>query len=288
MENTNYNKLFGSLIIYSVIFTLLPIGLLSFIKDSSMVLIITAIIAFIPIYFAMGHVEFIHQLTQKRERVNPLFLVLLALAPMGSNIIGGVVEAGIKSILKLFGLSIFNTAGEMASEITSVPTLSVILYTCIIAPLVEELVFRNYLYRKIEKPKPWVAVVTTGIVFAFMHNNFDQSISVIPTGIYFSYLAYRYSIWVPILAHILNNTIFSLSALLVGTEYESVVTNGIFWVGIIASIIVFVSIFRYFKRTRHDALGSDEVIYTKNIFFWLLIIISVAMMFLNEFATKLA
>lgn len=94
MEKTKYNKLFGGLILHLLIFTLVPMIFLGRIKNTSTILIITAIVAFIPTYIIMGHSEFMNQLTQRRERVNPLFIICLALAPMATNIIGGLVEGG--------------------------------------------------------------------------------------------------------------------------------------------------------------------------------------------------
>lgn len=286
MEKTKYNKLFGGLILHLLIFTLVPMIFLGKIKNTSTILIITAIVAFIPTYIIMGHSEFMNQLTQRRERVNPLFIICLALAPMATNIIGGLVEEGIKKVLTLFGLSFFKTTAEMANEIMTMPSLSIILYTCLLAPLFEELVYRNYLSRSIEKPRPWLGICISGLLFALMHTNFDQSISLVPTGIYFGYLALRYSTWVAIAAHVLNNSIFFVSAFLDGRPYGEQFGQVLFFIGIASSVLVGISAFKYFKKNRNMGTG-EKAEYLKNPFFWAFIVICIIMMFLNEYAARI-
>lgn len=278
-----YNRLFGSLLAYLVIFTFLPVLLMSMIGDANIVLIITMIVAFIPTLFSMGVPEFKHQLLQKRESLNPLFVILLALAPTGTNVIGGFIETGFKQIISVFGLSFTQTVAEMSQEITSMPTIQLALYTCIIAPVFEEFIFRNYLTRTIEKPRPILGIIVSGILFGLMHTNFDQSIGIIPTGIYFSYLAYRYSMWVPILAHVANNTIFFLAALFEGSKvvnFDSIMTV-IAVVGMLSAIVVIISAVRYFIANRVD---DKEVKpgYFKSPFLWVFIAYCIIMMFLNE------
>lgn len=162
----------------------------------------------------------------------------------------------------------------------------IILYSCILGPLFEELVYRNYLSRSIEKPRPWIGICISGLFFALMHTNFDQSISLIPTGIYFGYIALRYSTWVAIVAHILNNTIFFLSALTKGKPYSEQIGLVLFFVGMASSVLVGISAIKYFMKNKNTGTG-EKITYTKNAFFWAFIIICIGMMFLNEYAAKL-
>ncbi len=193
----NYNKLFGSLALYMLIFTLLPMFLVLWIKDSNIVLTITVLAAFSSIYFSVDRKKFVEKLTEKRERPSLFMLLFLILAPMGTNIIGGVFSEGLNRLLVLGGLGFENVGAEMAKEIATSPSFFLAFYTCLLAPLIEELVFRNHLLRGIEKPRPWLAILISAIMFAVMHTNLEQSTSLIVTAIYFSYLGIRYSMWGP-------------------------------------------------------------------------------------------
>lgn len=281
---SKYNKLFGSLLAYLIIFTFLPVFLLGKFKDGNIVLIITMLAAFLPTLFSMGIPEFKNQLLQNREKVHPIFLIFLILAPTGTNVIGGVIESGIKSLLIIFGFSFAQTVAEMSKEITTMPTIQLALYTCIIAPVFEEFIFRNYLTRTIEKPRPIIGILISGLFFGLMHTNFDQAIGVIPTGIYFSYLAYRYSMWVPILAHAANNTIFFAASFFEGSKiinFDSIMTF-IALGGMLSAVIIIISGIRYFIKSR-DIGEKDKLEYHKNPLFWAFIAYSIIMMFLNEF-----
>lgn len=57
---------------------------------------------------------------------------------------------------------------SVESIITSFPLLAVV-FTCILAPLIEELTFRFYLFKSIEKKSPILAIITTTFVFAAVH-----------------------------------------------------------------------------------------------------------------------
>lgn len=85
------------------------------------------------------------------------------------------------------------------------------LCICIIAPIAEELIFRNLLLKPLRAYGDLTAAVVTGLLFGLYHGNFDQFAYASLTGIFFSIIAIRYNSIVPtIIVHAANNIIVTL------------------------------------------------------------------------------
>ena len=93
---------------------------------------------------------------------------------------------------------------------------------CIMAPIIEEYIFREVLYRCFLKFGVKTSIVLTGFMFGIMHFSASignssfvtisiQAISYISIGIYFGYLRHKYdSLILTIFLHFLNNTFASI------------------------------------------------------------------------------
>jgi membrane protease YdiL (CAAX protease family) len=88
-----------------------------------------------------------------------------------------------------------------------------LLSICLISPVLEELFFRGVLWRLIRKFSDITcAFFVTSIVFAFAHIDPIHIVGVFPIGLYIGYLRLRSnSIFPPILAHVLNNSLVCLT-----------------------------------------------------------------------------
>ncbi len=83
-----------------------------------------------------------------------------------------------------------------------------LLYVGIIGPIVEELVYRGFVMRALEKHGKVLAIVASSLFFGLMHANIPQSIFAVFSGLILGYAAMRYSIVWSIALHILNNLVF--------------------------------------------------------------------------------
>ena len=83
----------------------------------------------------------------------------------------------------------------------------------VIGPVIEELFFRGFAYNCLKRYSPVFAAVISSLAFSFLHMNFTQGIPVFFMALVFCW-AYEQtgSLWVPILLHVINNSM----ALLVG------------------------------------------------------------------------
>ena len=92
---------------------------------------------------------------------------------------------------------------------SDIPLVVVICFSAAIAaPLVEELIFRGYLYPIMKKyTGAWFALVTTSLLFGIIHVSL---VPFIPLAIFGAMLVLLYeytgSIWTPIIAHCIFNT----------------------------------------------------------------------------------
>ena len=108
--------------------------------------------------------------------------------------------------------------------------------------------------------KAHIAIWTTAIIFSAMHFQFYGFIPRVLLGAFFGYLAFwSGSLWLPIFAHALNNSLVVLSTWLVkrnainidinkiGTEYTS---DSLIFIAIsvIATTLVIVILYRHYKQ----------------------------------------
>lgn len=112
---------------------------------------------------------------------------------------------------RVLGLASFGQAGERL--VTSATGLGarVLLFIliCIIAPVVEEIIFRGFVYPGLRRRMTLTsAVVASALLFALMHNNLDALFTIGIIGVTLAVLYERTRSLVPcIVCHALNNTL---------------------------------------------------------------------------------
>lgn len=94
---------------------------------------------------------------------------------------------------------------------------SAFLIICVLAPFLEELFFRGFIYRTFTKTWPvWLASVLTASLFALIHFQLQVFLPLFFLGLILNYVYHRTgSVWSSVAFHSLNNTIaFSLDVYL--------------------------------------------------------------------------
>ncbi|MFR3811126.1 MAG: type II CAAX prenyl endopeptidase Rce1 family protein [Ruminococcus callidus] len=91
--------------------------------------------------------------------------------------------------------------------------LLALLYTCVLAPVTEELLFRGFLMKSLSAVSVRFGIVTSALLFGLMHGNFQQGILGLLMGLFLGKIVIRHNSLTPsILAHIALNTSSTLSA----------------------------------------------------------------------------
>ncbi len=151
----------------------------------------------------------------------------------------------ISTILMVMAESLFNMGG-----LTLVPkyldevdenNIWMILYSCIIAPICEELCFRGFLLSSLKKYGKVFSVVSTALLFSLFHGNPIQGINAFILGLFLGYIALNYGLKWAMVFHALNN--IEISFISSVTDYfgeESAVgyaLNAVVAVAVLAAIM---------------------------------------------------
>ncbi len=123
----------------------------------------------------------------------------------------------------LYVTGVYDNDG-MYSDITSMITEANFLLTVfavvIVAPIMEEILFRGLIFKNLRRKYSfWVAALATTLIFVIAHANLYQGLAIFPVALFFSYLYEKFGkIWVPILAHMWNNLLATLANKFIGGE----------------------------------------------------------------------
>ena len=101
-----------------------------------------------------------------------------------------------------------NKVSETADTLIADNILIIILTVCILSPILEEIFFREILYRRLKEYSPTIkALITSALCFGLYHMNFNQFCYAFLMGIIFALMREASgSVISPIIAHITLNT----------------------------------------------------------------------------------
>ncbi len=133
------------------------------------------------------------------------FLQLLCVF-IGAQFVFDYVYQLMEWLLNLIGYSA-KTSMEMATSTST--TVSMFLYAGIIGPIMEEVIYRGFVLRHLEKHGKIFAILVSAVLFGIMHANLPQSAFAFGVGLILAYVAMEYSIVWSIVIHIINNLVLS-------------------------------------------------------------------------------
>lgn len=117
--------------------------------------------------------------------------------------IGGIINYPIITLFTKLGLNLsFSEEAARGGSLTNAPML---FYTILVAPLMEELVFRGVFYHRFRSYGKYFAAFCTAFFFALMHSNFLQFAPAFSMGIILFFIRDRYGLPYSILLHFSNN-----------------------------------------------------------------------------------
>ena len=96
-----------------------------------------------------------------------------------------------------------------ATNGTGLDKLYAFILIVMIAPLVEELIFRGYQYGSLRRRMPWwLGAVITSVLFGFVHGQWNVGIDVFMMSMVMCYLReYTGAIWSGVMVHMLKNSL---------------------------------------------------------------------------------
>lgn len=147
---------------------------------------------------------------------------------------------GMSFMLAPFDLADFGMQAQFEGMKDSVVSIVAI---CILAPVAEELVFREGILREMlaSGAKPWIAIMTSALCFAVVHGNPMQMVPAAVMGVALGWLYYKTGdVRLCIPAHILNNSVAMLEMHFPGLD-ESIEACSPFLLVPAGALLVFAS-----------------------------------------------
>lgn len=140
-----------------------------------------------------------------------------------------------------------------------------LLYASIVAPVVEEIIFRGLLLNKLRRFGDIPAILLSGLAFGFFHFNLSQFFYAAVLGFIFAYVAIRTnSIKYSILLHVMINFIASVAAPFVakGNIAAGLILSGWVFSSIIVGTILFILSIKKLKLEKGPKVvkGSSYVL----------------------------
>jgi len=127
------------------------------------------------------------------------------------------------NIIQVFVFSItdimrfFPSYEELAGSISGGPFYIQVISIGIVAPVIEELVFRGVIMGRMRWTPAWVMVIVQAVLFGAVHMNWFQSLYAFLAGLLLGYIYYKYR---SIIMAIIGHMAYNLASVLIG-EYLS-------------------------------------------------------------------
>lgn len=129
-------------------------------------------------------------------------LVLIAGAQMVSSLWIGTLE----TIMNQFDRSVLDFLESVSGDSN---TFSMFLYSAILAPVSEEILFRGYVLRSLRPYGKRFAIFGSALLFGLFHGNLLQAPYAFLAGLVLGYAAAEYSILWSVLLHMFNNLVMA-------------------------------------------------------------------------------
>lgn len=176
-------------------------GMLEYVENNIIYISILRGVILIPLYLMLMNFD-----KKRRIRMNihhtytkysKVYLLVLPFA-------GIVAALGFNNLVVLSGaMEISNTYDEVASQIYNKNVFTTILSAVVIAPLLEEFLFRGVLYRRMRDSISIIpSMLLSAIIFGLIHGNLVQFIYAFFIGILLAYVFEKFkTIWAPVIFH---------------------------------------------------------------------------------------
>ncbi|MDU1006557.1 MAG: CPBP family intramembrane glutamic endopeptidase [Clostridium butyricum] len=202
-----------------------------------------------------------------KKEVPSDFIVSGAFASIGVGIISSIIFLIYSIIINSHGI-------EIPSPDFSIPkeTIYLILffsYTCIIAPVFEEIIFRGYILNNMRKYGNFTAIIVTSIFFAMFHFNLVQLVNPILMGIILAFVAVKSESIVPsIIVHMFNNIMAMITTLISTTNSQNIllIWSSIYYICGVSALLYF--LFKYGKELIDTCKEKNEVLKVRNKIFY--------------------
>ncbi|MBQ7004202.1 MAG: CPBP family intramembrane metalloprotease [Oscillospiraceae bacterium] len=131
---------------------------------------------------------------------------------IGLQQICGYLAYFITVLMEGMGITAFEADFSTTTDIKSVVLMAI--YTCIVAPVTEELLFRGFFLKNLSRVSQRFGIVMSAVLFGLWHENIAQFVLAFFVGIFMGYITVKHNSIVPaIICHMTVNTASELFSL---------------------------------------------------------------------------
>lgn len=161
--------------------------------------------------------------TPEKHSMNFGKFIVCILLMFGMIGVGAVVGFILNYLVTMpFGLNTSNNTAVVKLMMNSNPVMRIVT-AGILAPIVEEFIFRKFLIDRTYRYGEWVAILTSGLMFGLFHGNLAQFFFTTLIGGLFAYIYIRTGkIWYTIALHMTMNLATSVVTMFLLQDYLSI------------------------------------------------------------------
>lgn len=234
-EKDNLSMLGIALICQGLFFNLAAVISGKIISNEGIALIIALVLSLIPVVLYTGKDVLVENLKKRNKKFGVVDIVIFVCVLFLVNTITSVPFSYIEKILNVLGY----TSISVTNSNTSANSPFLMFYIIILAPAIEEIIYRGVVMRNIEKYSVPAAILISSILFGIMHENISQSPSAIIGGLIMAFVANRYSVKFSFIIHLINNLIGQITRIAqsMGNDVSSLYIIGLYFLAVTFLII---------------------------------------------------
>lgn len=211
-------------------------------------------------------VPFVLLLKSSKIKINALFPI--SKISFSLIIAGVVVCLGLNFILSMatsFALALLDQLFHVQAQVPNfIPQsmdfttfLLFFVFTCIVAPITEEFMFRGVLLAPLRKYGDWFAVVVTSILFSLVHGNLGQIPGAFIIGLVLGFITIKSGSIVPaIIIHFINNAFAVLQSYIIAFQTQEILLN---LMGFFMIVMMFGSVFILISNRQKIKLSMGTI-----------------------------
>lgn len=178
------------------------------------------------------------------HRENPFsagkFFACVALM-MGVQLLNSFWIAALEGVMNLFDQSLLPLLEAVSG---ASDTVSMFLYSALLAPIGEEILFRGFALRALRPYGKRFAILGSAFLFGMFHGNLMQTPYAILVGLILGYVTVEYSAWWAVALHMFNNLVladlFSRLLMLLPEMAANVLDLGVLLAGTVAGLVILI------------------------------------------------
>ena len=140
-----------------------------------------------------------------QNKSSKAFILLGTISCIGTGMISSIIYFVYSTIIKNYGIII--PEPDFSFPTQSIYLILFLIYVCLLGPILEEIIFRGFILKSMQKYGNLTAIIVSSILFSMFHLNLVQFVNPVIMGILLGFITIKSKSIVPsIIAHIFNNS----------------------------------------------------------------------------------